>query len=79
MSIDGIALMTFKLNVPYTDIIGKEQSTPYMPLSRLDILCGFKWKNLVFPCRICGVDTCEGESEECKNEGAYTLGVRCID
>jgi hypothetical protein len=67
--------MTFRLNVPYTDIV---KDRDYVSYSRLDLLCGFKWKNPVFPCRICGKDTCEGESEECKDEGAYVLSIPMI-
>ena len=75
--------MTFKLNVPYVEIAeqGEIQGDilGYQNYIRIDLLCGFKWKKSIFPCRICGKDTCEAESEECKDEGAYTLGISCID
>lgn len=79
MYINSFTLMTFRLNVPYVGITEQGDILGYQNYSRLDLLCGFKWKNPVFPCRICGKDTCEGESEECKDEGAYTLGLSCID
>ncbi len=75
--------MTFKLNVPYAEIA--EQGClegdilGYQSYSSLDLLCGLKWDNPVFPCRVCGKTPCDGESEECKYEGAYTLGISYID
>jgi hypothetical protein len=74
--------MTFRLNVPYADIAKEgeyDKDDEYFHYSRLDLLCGFKWKQPLFPCRICGKETCDGENKECKNEGAYTLGLSCID
>ncbi len=75
--------MNYQLNVPYTAII--EDGAPtvdilgYQSYMRIDLLCGFKWKQPIFPCRICGKDTCRGETEKCKDEGAYSLGLSCID
>lgn len=68
--------MTFRLNTPYSDI---ESGSEYINLNRIDLLCGFKWKNPIFPCRICGKETCEGKSEQCKGEGAYVLGLSYKD
>lgn len=68
--------MVFKLNVPYSSIA---EQVGYMKLSRIDLLCGFLWHTPIFPCRICGKESCDGDSEECKDQGAYTLGVSCID
>jgi hypothetical protein len=70
--------MTFKLNVPYAEIAEQSDILNYQNYSRIDLLCGFQWKKSVFPCSVCEKETCNGESKECKGEGAYTLGISYI-
>lgn len=64
--------MVFKLNVPY---VKDAEEHGHLNFTRVDLLCGFPWKPPIFPCKVCGSETCEGKEGSCKNEGAYSLGI----